>query len=119
MIYGSTDIHTYFKTLLERYSFEFHFCSSESEIIECILSVTAAGIVINPGAYTHTSLAIADAIKAIDIPAVEVHISNIQSRETFRRVSYVSSVVKGTISGLGLHGYRLALEALESITKPK
>ncbi len=70
------------------------------------------GIIINPGGYTHTSIAIGDALAAIHIPVIEVHISNIFARETFRQHSYVSSCCKGVISGLGLDGYRFALQWL-------
>ena len=70
------------------------------------------GIVINPAAYTHTSVAILDALKAVAIPTVEVHISDINSREEFRRFSYVSLVAKKTIAGLGFDGYRVAIEEL-------
>lgn len=69
-------------------------------------------IILNPAAFTHTSLALADAAKAIDIPLVEVHISNVYKREGFRHKSYISPAALGLISGFGLDGYRLALEAL-------
>ena len=71
-----------------------------------------AGIVLNAGAYTHTSLAIADAIKAIGLPVVEVHISNVHSREEIRHRSLISPVCKGVIAGFGLDSYRLGVEAL-------
>lgn len=67
------------------------------------------GIVINPGAYTHTSIAILDALKAVSIPAVEVHISNVDSREPFRQISYVGMACEKTIKGQGLDGYRQAI----------
>jgi 3-dehydroquinate dehydratase-2 len=70
------------------------------------------GIVLNAGAYTHTSLAIADAIAAIKLPVVEVHISNVHARETVRHHSMISGVCKGVIAGVGLDSYRLAIEAL-------
>lgn len=70
------------------------------------------GIVINPGAYTHTSIAILDALKAVSIPAVEVHISDVDSREDFRKISYVRSACFETISGKGTDGYLLAIDAL-------
>lgn len=71
------------------------------------------GIVINPAAYTHTSIAILDALKAVGIPAVEVHISDVANRETFRQISYPGMYCEKTISGQGIRGYRLALEYLK------
>lgn len=73
------------------------------------------GIVINPAAYTHTSVAILDALKAVAIPTVEVHISDINSREEFRKFSYISLVAKKTIAGLGFDGYRVAIAELKKI----
>ena len=70
------------------------------------------GIVINPAAYTHTSIAILDALKAVNLPAVEVHISNLQDREDFRRISYAGLACEKTVAGLGLDGYRQAVEYL-------
>lgn len=70
------------------------------------------GIIINPGAFTHTSIAIRDALLAIRVPSVEVHLSNIFAREDFRKTSYISDVCIGVISGFGAHGYQLALDAL-------
>lgn len=74
------------------------------------------GIIFNPGAYTHTSIAIGDAVAAIKTPVIEVHISNIFAREEFRHVSYITPHAKGCICGLGLDGYRLALEAFLKIS---
>ena len=84
----------------------------EGEIVDIIQSAYGVfdGIIINPAAYTHTSIAILDALKAVGIPAVEVHLSDINTREEFRRFSYVSLVAKKTICGLGFEGYRKALE---------
>lgn len=72
----------------------------------------AGGIIINPGAFTHTSIAIHDALKAFPGPIIEIHLSNIHQREHFRHLSYVSLVAKGVIAGLGAHGYTLAIEAM-------
>ena len=84
----------------------------EGEIVDVIQSAYGVyeGIVINPAAYTHTSVAILDALKAVGIPTVEVHLSDINEREEFRKFSYVSMVAKKTVCGLGFEGYRKALE---------
>ena len=76
-----------------------------------------SGIVINAGAYTHTSVALLDALNAAEVPAVEVHISNIYKRESFRHRSYISPVAVGVIAGLGVQGYLLALQALAGLLK--
>ena len=84
----------------------------EGEIVDVIQSAYGVygGIVINPAAYTHTSVAILDALKAVGIPTVEVHLSDINGREEFRKFSYVSMAAKKTVCGLGFEGYRVALE---------
>lgn len=92
----------------------------EGELIGWLLAAKGDGvdaIVINPGALTHYSYALRDAIEAAGVPAIEVHMSNVAAREPFRRVSVVSEVCAGTISGLGSGGYHLALEAVPWITR--
>lgn len=88
--------------------------NSEGEIITAIQKCYQKfdGIVINPAGYTHTSVAILDALKSVDIPTVEVHISDVASREDFRQISYVSKYAEKTIAGLGIEGYKLALKYL-------
>ncbi|MDO9415870.1 type II 3-dehydroquinate dehydratase [Pararhizobium sp.] len=78
---------------------------------------TAAGVAINAGAYTHTSIALHDAIRAIAVPVVELHLSNVHAREDFRHTSMIAPAVKGVICGFGAHSYVLALHALKSIVK--
>jgi 3-dehydroquinate dehydratase II len=88
----------------------------EGQIVDVIQSALSQhqGILINPGAYTHTSVAIRDAIAAVKLPTVEVHLSNIHARESFRHHSYIAGVAVGQISGFGLNSYRLGLQALVS-----
>ena len=89
--------------------------NSEGEIVDAIQKRSFDLLIINPAAYTHTSIAIRDAIAAVNRPAIEVHISNIHTREEFRKTSYVSGVVTGQISGLGAEGYLLAVRAGKKI----
>ncbi|MCH8566349.1 type II 3-dehydroquinate dehydratase [Nesterenkonia sp. LB17] len=91
----------------------------EGTIIDAIQAAkgSASGIVINPAAYTHTSVAIADALRAVDLPVVEVHISNVHAREEFRRHSYVSPAAAAVIAGAGLNGYRYAIDHLASLLR--
>ena len=86
----------------------------EGELIDCLHDARewASGIVMNPGAYTHTSIALRDAISAIELPVVEVHLSNIHVRESFRQHSYISGVVVGVIAGFGWYSYVLGVQAL-------
>jgi 3-dehydroquinate dehydratase-2 len=113
-IYGSQSFEQYFEEIKGRFStIEFHYFQSnvEGELINEIqrIGFTYDGIILNPGGYTHTSVALGDAIAAITTAVVEVHISNIFGREDFRKLSHVSAKAKGVISGLGLKGYALAV----------
>ncbi|MBB3978069.1 3-dehydroquinate dehydratase-2 [Rhizobium azooxidifex] len=123
-IYGGhtlADIEVLCRAEGERIGFDIDFRQSNHEgtLVDWIHEAgdTAAGIAINAGAYTHTSLALHDAIKAIRIPVVELHISNVHAREEFRHKSMIAPAVKGVICGFGEHSYILALHALKSITK--
>lgn len=89
----------------------------EGALVDAIQAARGAaqGIVINPAAYTHTSVAIADALRAVELPVVEVHISNVHAREEFRKHSYVSPVAAAVIAGAGVDGYRFAIEHLASL----
>ena len=114
-IYGGESFDKYLNTLHDKYAnIEISYFQSnvEGELINEIQRVgfSSDGIILNPGGYTHTSVAIGDAIAAITSPVIEVHISNIFGREDFRKLSYISAKAKGVISGLGLKGYELALE---------
>lgn len=116
-IYGSRTFVDYLKTIEAQFpEVQIHYFQSnhEGELIDKIheLGFTIDGIVINAGAYTHTSIAIADALSAITAPAVEVHISNVYAREEFRHHSYLSAKCKGVIVGLGLQGYEMAVRYL-------
>ncbi|MEV0948489.1 type II 3-dehydroquinate dehydratase [Rhodococcus sp. NPDC049939] len=84
----------------------------EGELIDWVheARTVASGVVINPGGFTHTSVALRDALATLEVPLVEVHISNVHAREEFRRHSYVSGVATGVIAGLGIHGYGLAVD---------
>ena len=116
-VYGNMPFEIYLEQLKLTFpSVVFHYFQSnvEGELINEIqrIGFEYNGIVLNPGGYTHTSVALGDAIAAIKTPVVEVHISNIHAREDFRRLSHVSAKCKGTIAGLGLKGYELAVRYL-------
>jgi 3-dehydroquinate dehydratase-2 len=119
-IYGDSDFNTYLNQLQKRYpSHEISYYQSnvEGELINKLHEVGFSfdGIVMNAGAYTHTSVAIADAIAGINTPVVEVHISNVYKREEFRHVSMLAKNCKGVIAGFGLDSYRLAIESLVTV----
>ncbi len=117
-IYGSTTLEEINKSLQEQASksdveLKVFQSNHEGELVEAIQNARhwADVIIINPAAYTHTSVAIRDALSAISIPAIEVHLSNIHARENFRQASYISPVAVGQVSGFGKNSYLLALQA--------
>lgn len=115
-IYGAQSFETYFEILKSKYpaiDLQYYQSNIEGELINKIheTGFTYDGLIINAGAYTHTSIAIADAIKAITSPVIEVHISNIYMRESYRHHSYLSAVCKGSIVGFGLMSYELAIQS--------
>jgi len=127
---GKREVSIYGKTTLEELnillkkeakklnlSLEIFQSNSEGEIVNKINSSLGKVdfIIINPAAYTHTSIAIRDALLSVEIPIIEVHLSNIFSREEFRKKSLISDVAKGVISGLGIHSYLLALKAVKAL----
>ncbi|MDE3235932.1 MAG: type II 3-dehydroquinate dehydratase [Bacteroidota bacterium] len=116
-VYGNTSFEEYFETLKTAFptvTFSYFQSNVEGELINELQRVGFEfdGIVMNPGGYTHTSVAIGDAIAAIKAPVVEVHISNVHAREEFRKISHVSAKAAGSIIGLGLQGYELAVKWL-------
>ncbi|WP_291868859.1 type II 3-dehydroquinate dehydratase [Maribacter sp.] len=115
-VYGSKTFKEYFTELQEKYptiALEYYQSNIEGEIIGKIQDVGFSydGIVLNAGAYTHTSVGIGDAVKGVETPVVEVHISNTHKREDFRHVSYISAAAKGVILGFGLQSYDLAIQS--------
>lgn len=115
-VYGNETFESYFEKLKATYSqinFSYFQSNVEGELINKLqeYGFSADGIILNAGAYTHTSIGIGDAIKAITTPVVEVHISNTFSRETFRHQSFISPNAKGVIIGFGLKSYALAIES--------
>jgi 3-dehydroquinate dehydratase-2 len=120
--YGTTSFEDYLQTLVTAFpgvEMKYYQSNSEGELIDEIhkSGFSADGIIINPGGYTHTSVAIGDAIAAVKAPVIEVHITNVAAREEFRQKSMVSRYCAGTIAGFGLDGYRLAVEAMKVIIK--
>lgn len=115
-IYGDSSFETYLQDLRSRYSIlqiDYYQSNVEGELINKLheTGFTYEGIIINAGGYTHTSVAIADAIAAIKTPVIEVHISNIYAREEYRHISLTGKNCKGVLTGFGLDGYRLAVES--------
>ncbi len=118
-IYGATTLAAIDRALIDLgeqrgLTVETFQSNSEGAIVDRIQAAfgACAGVIINPAAYTHTSVAIRDALAMLDIPIIEIHLSNIHKREPFRHHSTVADIVTGRISGLGVHGYELALEAM-------
>ena len=117
-IYGNQSMEEYLGTLRQRvdgYEIEYYQSNHEGDIIDKLHQVgfdsNYVGIVLNAGAYTHTSVAIADAISAIKVPVIEVHISNVHAREQVRHHSMISAVCRGVIAGFGMNSYNLAINA--------
>ena len=121
-VYGSDTLDDVRRLAAERAAelgleIDFRQSNSEGELVDWIQEArgSADGIVINAGAYTHTSVALLDALAAVDLPVVEVHLSNLFKREAFRHRSYVAPVAAGLIAGFGARGYALAIEAVASL----
>lgn len=117
-IYGSDSFETYLPKLQARYpdiEIDYYQSNIEGELINKMQEVgfTFDGIVLNAGAYTHTSIALHDCIRSLKCPVIEVHISNVHQREEFRHKSMISAACKGVICGFGLDSYRLAIESLK------
>lgn len=114
-IYGSETFERFFATLQKKYpavAFSYFQSNVEGELINELqrTGFDYDGIIMNPGGYTHTSVAFGDAIASVKAPVIEVHISNVHAREDFRKISHISAKSKGTIAGLGMKGYELALQ---------
>ena len=120
-IYGNQDFETFLNSLRSKYSninLEYYQSNVEGELINFIQdSRDSDGIIINAAGFTHTSVAIRDALSILKIPIIELHISNIYNREEFRQKSMISGVVKGGIFGLGTNGYILAINAMQELLK--
>src|SRR5258708_2368548 len=115
-----SDVQKLCREAAKRHKLELEFRQSnhEGEIVDQIHEAgakAAAGIIINPGAYTHTSIAIRDAIAAVELPVIEVHISNIFARESFRHLSHIAPVAKASLCGFGVAGYALAIDGLAAL----
>ena len=116
-LYGTVPFEEYFPILVERYpqhGLSFFQSDEEGTLVRALQQAgnECDAIILNAGAFTHTSLAVADAVRSLGIPVIEVHLTHIFARESFRHCSYLTPVCKGLVSGLGLDGYRLAVEHL-------
>jgi 3-dehydroquinate dehydratase-2 len=124
-IYGHAtldDVERLCRQTAERFAFHLEFRQSnhEGEIVDAVHEAAAkkaAGLIINAGAYTHTSFALRDAIASVDLPVIEVHISNIFAREAFRHTSHIAPVAKATLCGFGIDGYALAIQGLSMLLR--
>lgn len=121
-IYGTNDFSSFLKKLQEKYpeiELDHYQSNIEGEIVNMIHEVGFSydGIIINAGGYTHTSISIADALVAVETPAIEVHLTNILAREEYRQMSFIAHACSGTIMGFGLDSYRLGLEGLIEIVR--
>jgi len=119
-VYGSLGFETYLKQLRASFpdvDIRYFQSNTEGALIDMIheAGFSVDGIILNAGGYTHTSVALHDAIRSVDAPVIEVHISNVHAREAFRHQSLISAACKGVIAGFGLDSYRLAIEALISV----
>jgi 3-dehydroquinate dehydratase-2 len=120
-VYGNITFEAFFRKIQEKYAdleLEYFQSNIEGELIDKIQEVGYVydGIILNAAAYTHTSVGIGDAIKAIQVPVVEVHISNVYSREKFRHQSYIAPNAKGIIAGFGMNSYDLAIQSFLTAT---
>ena len=119
-IYGKESMETFLLQLQKRYAgmeIDYYQSNVEGELIDKLQETGFSydGIILNAGAYTHTSIALLDCIRSLRTPVIEVHISNVNGREEFRRNSMIAPACKGTIQGFGLDSYRLAIEALSTL----
>ncbi|AXV49057.1 type II 3-dehydroquinate dehydratase [Prevotella denticola] len=119
-IYGKESMETFLLRLRKRYAgmeIDYYQSNVEGELIDKLQETGFSydGIILNAGAYTHTSIALLDCIRSLRTPVIEVHISNVNGREEFRRQSMIAPACKGTIQGFGLDSYRLAIEALSAL----
>jgi 3-dehydroquinate dehydratase-2 len=111
-IYGNQSFLAFFEKIKHEFQIELDYLQSnvEGELVNYIQQSSHSGIILNAGGYTHTSVAIRDAISAVQIPVIEVHISNLAQREEFRHNSLITAVCDGSIMGFGLDGYKLAIQ---------